>query len=140
ALQEGVTTAFGTALGGTKSSRLGRNPTDTSGEPGARPTASPPAATGGKTRWVGVVEFDRVQMVLFEDVSAAHIRLGIVIRAEPLDVDPVFAAFDFFFKDKDSEVIAPAQPAPGPIQEHLHDLRARGIAPHLVAQFIGQHV
>ena len=44
-------------------------------------------------------------MILLENVAAGNFRFFHVLRTEFGDVDPLFAALDFFFEDVDAQII-----------------------------------
>ncbi len=104
------------------------------------PVHGEPAVSHRHSQLVWPPHFDLVGMVLFENISARDAGFRVVVRRQFFDVHAVFVAFDFLLQHIDAQVVPPAQFAIRFVRKNFHELCARRVTAHLVAQFKGQHV
>jgi len=72
--------------------------------------------------------------------DAGDLGFRVVRRQQLMDIDAIFAASDLFLQDIDTLVIRARHSADNHVNEHLDELCADGIMPHLAVQFVGEHV
>jgi hypothetical protein len=79
-------------------------------------------------------------MVFFKNIAAGYIWLGRVLRFELRDINSGFAALNFFFENVNAHIIAPREPGPGAVHEHLNEAAPGRPITHLAGQFISKHI